>query len=450
MKPVHSIALFRLSVLGSLVSREYLAHGELKKIIQQLASVPRDIPGSKRVYLSEKTIEAWYYAYVRAGGDVDALAPKVRNDLGSSKLALDVQDAIIAAKKAKPKRSINTIIQLLEEKGLACKGVLNKSTVYRLLKSKGLNQLQADESPREEHRAFVAEFANDLWQSDVMHGPKITVNGRARKTYLISFMDDASRLLTHSAFYLDEGAVAVESVLKQAILKRGLPKKLIIDNGAAYRSNTLQSICARLKIQLVYCRPYHPEGKGKLERWHRSVRDQFLNEIDYTQVHSLEDLNVRLWAWLGQLYHVAEHSALEGLTPQARYQRDLNKIRPLGIQAEALDDLFSHRHTRKVRKDGTVSFNAMSFEVDYELTGKNIVLVIDPLTQQPFKIESKNGKALGAITPLDAIANNQRRRHRKKLDSDEIKASDEGLVELIHDKHNHELQLTFNLKEEPS
>jgi putative transposase len=92
-------------------------------------------------------------------------------------------------------------------------------------------------------------------------------------------------------------------VLKQAILKRGIPLKLVVDNGAAYRAHTLQGICARLGIQLIYCRPYAPEGKGKLERWHRTCRDQFLSELDERHITGLEDLNARLWAWLEQVYH---------------------------------------------------------------------------------------------------------------------------------------------------
>lgn len=99
-----------------------------------------------------------------------------------------------------------------------------------------------------------------------MHGPKIPVNGRLRKVFLVSLLDDAPRLMAHSAFRLGETALDIEGVLKQAVFKRGLPKKLLIDNGAAYRSQSLQGICARLKIRLVYCQPYQPEGKGKLEK----------------------------------------------------------------------------------------------------------------------------------------------------------------------------------------
>src|SRR3546814_2779578 len=98
-----------------------------------------------------------------------------------------------------------------------------------------------------------------------MHGPAIPVAGRQRKVYLVSLMDDASRLITHSAFCLGETALDIEGVLKQALLKRGVCRKLVVDNGAAYRAQTLQGICVRLGVQLIYCRPYAPEGKGRSE-----------------------------------------------------------------------------------------------------------------------------------------------------------------------------------------
>lgn len=447
MKEVHPMALFRLSVLGPLASREHLAHGELKQIIRQLAATPHHIPGSRRVYLSEKTIEAWYYAYQRDG--IDALEPKVRSDCGQSKLPPELQGAIVSAKRDNPKRSIRGIIRLLEMKGLVARGALKPSSVHRLLQRQGISRLQASAAQPEEHRRFVAEFANDLWQGDVMHGPKVSVSGRLRKTYLVSLMDEASRLIAHSAFYLAEGAVQIEGVLKQAILKRGLPKKLIIDNGAAYRATSLQGIGARLGIRLVYCRPYHPEGKGKLEKWHRTVRDQFLSEIDFKQIHGLEDLNARLWAWLEQLYHTTPHSGLDGLTPIGRYRQDLNRIRPLGLLAGKLDTLFYHRHRRKVRKDGTVSFEGHAFEVPYELSGLTIVLVVDPHTAQPLAIESKAGKPLGEITPLDALANNQRRRCRPDPDnSTPTTAPTDSTVELAYAHYNAALNPTANTQED--
>ena len=261
---------------------------------------------------------------------------------------------MLAAKRENPRRSIRQIVRLLEAAGIVASQSLSRSAVHRLLQQSGLSKLAGASSAAEEKRSFTAEFAGTIWYGDVMHGPRVPVKGQLRKTYLVSLFDDASRLVAHSAFCLGETALDIEGVLKQALLRRGVPTRIVVDNGAAYRANTLQGICARLGIHLIFCRPYQPTSKGKLERWHRTVRDLFLSELDERRITDLDELNARLWAWLEQVYHRTPHGGLGGLTPLARYQRDLPKIRTLGAKAAQLDSLFHHRIKRFVRKDGTV------------------------------------------------------------------------------------------------
>jgi transposase InsO family protein len=256
---MNPMALFRLSVLGPLVSRERLARGELQKSIRELAQREYAIPGTRRRHLGETTIEAWFYAWRRQG--IDGLTPKPRVDRGQSKLSLPIQEAILAAKRENPRRSIRQIQRLLEAAGAVAGDSLSRSAIHRLLQQHGLSRMTGSASLPEEKRSFVAESAGAIWYGDVMHGPRVPFNGQLRKTYLVSLMDDASRLIAHTAFCLGETALDIEGVLKQALLKRGIPIKLIVDNGAAYRANTLQAICARLGIHLIYCRPYAPEGK---------------------------------------------------------------------------------------------------------------------------------------------------------------------------------------------
>jgi len=446
MTLIHPMALFRLSVLGPLASREALARGELKRLLQELASRTYVEPGGQPVRLAEKTIESWYYAWRHEG--IEALVPTPRADRGQSKIDLAVQAALLAAKRENPRRSLNTLVDLMERQGRVAKGALPRSSVHRLLKAHGLSRPTGAASEPIERRRFVALQAGDLWQGDVMHGPKVPVDGRLRKVYLVSLMDDASRLITHSAFCTHEGALAIEGVLKQAVMKRGLPARLMVDNGPAYRSASLQGICARLEIRLVYCAPYEPEAKGKLERWHRTVRDQFLSELDLRQVRDLDDLNARLWAWLDQCYHVRPHSALEGLTPLARYQRDLLRVRPLGAMAARLDALFHHRHPRTVRKDGTVSFEGRTFEVPYELAGSRVVLVVDPHRGQVVGIEDEKGEALGDAAPVDAEANLTRKRRRPTATPSETTACGQNAVELALAQQRAALTLSLNDDEE--
>lgn len=408
MKLIHPHALFRLSVLGPLASRDRLEQGDLKAILRELAARSYAIPDTKRVYLSEKTIEGWFYAWKRGG--IDALTPKPRSDRGISKISGPLQEAICTVKKENPRRSLRTVRKLVAASGLPGATKLSRSSIHRLLQGHGLSNVPGGAAEPVERRSFVAAHAGHIWYGDVMHGPKVQVDGKLRKTYLVSFMDDASRLITHSAFCPAETALEVEGVLKQALLKRGVPVRLVIDNGSAYRAATLQAVCARLEIRLIYCRPYVPEAKGKLERYHRTLRADFLNELDMDRVRDIHDLNARLWAWLEELYHKEPHSGLDGLTPLERYRKDLIQIRPLGPFASRLDELFLHRHDRLVRKDGTVSYLSERFEVPYELIGKTVKLVVDPHREKVIGVESENGDSLGKAILLDPLTNCHRKR----------------------------------------
>ncbi len=406
MKEPHPVAIFRMSVLGSLISSHW-HQGELKQEFTRLSERKYAIPGSKQQQVSAKTIERWYYVYQHGG--LDALAPAPRSDKGVSKLLPEVQEAIVAAKKENLKRSIRQLVKLMENEGVVAKKTLSRSAVHRLLKRHGLSRPTGGASEIPEHRSFNTEFAGDIWYGDVMHGPKVLVQHRWRKVYLVSLMDDASRLITHSAFCLGETALDIEGVLKQAVLKRGRPKKLVVDNGAAYRAGSLQGICARLGIALIYCRPYAPESKGKLERWHRTLRAQFLTEVDCTQL-TLEQLNAKLWAWVERHYHCNEHSGLNGQTPIIRYQQDLDRIRPLGLLATKLDELFYHQQERKVRKDGSVGYKGERFEVAYRLTGQTVNIVVNPHTEEVIKVIDEQGEMISKATPQDTLANSHRQR----------------------------------------
>jgi putative transposase len=434
MNDIDEMALFRLGVLGPLTSRGELARGDLARLIREIAQQQYAIPGSQRRHISEKTLRAWYDLWRREG--IAGLASKQRSDCGASKLSETVQAAVLAAKRENPRRSVRQIRLLLEGAGLVPRDTLSKSAVHRLLRAHGLSRIAGPTVVPDEKRSFVAEHAGSLWYGDVMHGPTLSLGGKRRKTYLVSLMDDASRLITHSAFCFSETALDIEGVLKQALLRRGTPTRLVVDNGSAYRSATLQGICARLSIRLIFCRPYHPAAKGKIERWHRTLRDQFLAELDATHIRDLGDLNARLWSWIEQVYHSSKHSALGEHTPLSRYQQDLPRIRLLGPLAAQLDELFWHRVTRLVRRDGTVSYEGKRFEVPYELTGQHVRLVVDPHTGEVKHVENEAGERLGEATELDMVANIRRRRQRPQTEPATAPAANgPNLIELAHRRH---------------
>jgi putative transposase len=130
MTELDPVALFRLSVLGPLVSRERLARGELQQILRELALREYAIPGSRRRLIGEKTIEAWYYAWRKQG--IEGLLPKPRADRGISKISAQVQEALMAAKRDNPRRSIRQLRQRLESSGQVARGTLSRSAILRL------------------------------------------------------------------------------------------------------------------------------------------------------------------------------------------------------------------------------------------------------------------------------------------------------------------------------
>ena len=224
--------------------------------------------------------------------------------------------------------------------------------------------------------------------------------------------------------------------LKQAVLKRGLPKKIILDNGSAYRAVSLQQVCILLGIKLIYCKPYEPQGKGKLERFHRTFREQFVSELDIKSICSLDDLNTRLWAWIDRVYHRNPHGGLNNKTPFECWRKDLINVRQLGAFASQIDNIFYHRYRRKVRQDGTLQFNGDLFEVPFHLVGKKVIVVIDPHAKKVLWIESDYGENLGATTPLDRINNNSRKRSRLALQQNHSKINTINSVDLAYQEYN--------------
>lgn len=431
-KSIHPLALFRLMILGPLTSRADIQYGEIRNIARELALKPYNIPGSKRTYISKDSILRWYYQWKRGG--VEALEPLLRSDRGSTNLTPKLQERIIQLKQEKPSRSINTIINVIEREGLVSKGKLARSSVHRYLQHHRLSKRISTSVNTIERRSFVAAHAGDLWQGDVLHGPSVPTAQGMRKTYLVSIMDDATRMIVHSAFCLSETALDIECVLKQAILKRGLPHKFLIDNGAAYRAKSLQTICAVLDIRLIYCRPYEPESKGKLERFHRTFRAQFLDELDSNKINDLGDLNARLWAWLETVYHTRVHSSLDNQSPIELWRKELIHVRHLspGL-SERIDDLFFHRVQRKVKNDATVSWEKKYYEIHHNQVGENIILVIDPHAHKVVRAETVFGDHL-PVTELDRRANMNRTRQRPHNEPAAI-GSTQSSVELAYENY---------------
>jgi transposase InsO family protein len=408
----HAVALFRYGVIADLVRVEPGAEGLYQRIAEKAA---RDylIPGTTRTRVAAETIRHWLKRY-RAGG-FDALCPKPRADRGRPrKIPDDIADLLIAIKEQHPKLPVRAVIEHAKASGqLPGDLELAPSTVHRVLAREGLMRKRSDEPTTNDRRRFAFVRAGELWMSDVMHGPAVTVDGRTRrKSYLIAFLDDATRVVPYAAFTVSENTAAFLPVFKQALSRRGLPARLYVDNGSNFRSHHLALVCAKLGIALIHARPYQPQGKGKLERWFRSVRAQLIAHLTQDDTASLAALNRRLWAYVEGEYHHAPHRGLDGDTPLERWARSAETVHfpEPGLD---LDELFLFETTRRVQRDRTVSLAGVVYEVDAALVGEKVTLRYDPAAPpgRPVQVWHEN-RRLPDARPLDAYANCFVKRHR--------------------------------------
>jgi putative transposase len=370
------IALFRYGLIADLANRQEGERG-LYALLRERAEKTYEIPGSRRSRVAAETLREWLSAYRRGG--FPALHPKPRRDQGQARaMPQEMADLLCALKEETPALSVSLLI----DKAKAAAGVgpevhLAPATVHRLLSRHGLMDKKRGLPTSKDRRRFAFEKAGELWMSDVMHGPAVLADGRKRKSYLLALLDDATRVVPYAAFALAESTTAFLPVLRQAVLRRGIPTRLYVDNGAVYRSHHLALVCAKLGISLIHARPYQPQGKGKQERWFRTVRMQLLPTLGDADTKSLDALNRRLWAWVEGEYHHNPHKGLDGAMPLDRWTMAAGDIRLVEPGCD-LDDLFLFEQKRRVQRDRTVSLNGVVYEVDASLVGETVTLRYDP------------------------------------------------------------------------
>lgn len=403
---LEKIALFRFALIAPLVNNTYEASSK-SEYFRKIASKTHNLPDGTETRISASSIKKWYLSYNKYG--FDSLIPKIRSDAGKPRV-LDT-NAIKKIHEIKEKFPYITgimVYQKLVENGHVKKNAVSLSSVHRYLRD---NNLKRTPLSPDEKRAFEMEFANDCWQADTSHCPSITVNGRKFKTYLISIIDDASRIIVHSEFFFRDNAINLQKVFKKAVAKYGVPKKFFVDNGGPYKNIQLSMICASLGTVLIHARPHAATSKGKIERSFRTMKDGFVNAVEWDSFESLQHLNCEFSKHLNNKYINKIHSSTN-YTPKDRYLKDLEKIKY--ISKTELDNSFLHRVTRKVRNDATISLNKIFFEVPQKYIGTKINIRYSPINLDEAYVFSENNECIDTIYPLRKIDNSKVK--RKSID----------------------------------
>ena len=358
-----------------------------------------------------RTIQTWFYRYKNRG--ITSMTPQPRKDKGQTR-KVTPEELLEAIRAAKPHfRDVTTnkraVYRFCVENGLLQPDRIAQTTFYRFIREYHL--LAADETDHKQRLAFSMKYANQLWQADTLFGPHCaTPAGSKKPTKLIAFLDDASRVLCHGEFFFEENVDTLAQTLRAAFYKRGIPEQLLVDNGSIYCSQEITLICARVGCILRHTAVRDAAAKGKIERFFRRVRDQFL--VQKLDLSSLETLNRQFTNWVEQDYNGTPHDAI-AMKPIDRFGIDLARVKFLA-PSEHHDELFYAEATRKVKKDNTFSFQGRRYETPADLRDREIQLRHDrhrsdtPLS--PAVVVYHKGQRIGPARLLDTVANGLRRR----------------------------------------
>jgi len=366
------IALRRFSLISPVLNGQV---DNQKEYFIEVTSKAIDMPYYGMRMYSPKTLGSWLSDYRRGG--IDALKPGYRSDRGKSrKIDDELVEKIREKRIQKPRINSSMLYESLVKDGAILPQEVSLSTFYRFLAANP--DLTAIKEPDEEKemKRFAHQYINELWQSDLLYGSYLKVGKSKKQTYLIAFLDDASRFVTYSQWSFSQNFSALRVVLKEAVLRKGIPSMIYTDNGKIFRSAQMQMVCAQMGCSLIHSPPFQANTRGKIERFFRTVRLRFLSQINPAEIKDIDELNLLYWQWLEEDYHRKVHSELK-MSPLDFFMAQSERIKIFPNPA-LLDEYFLLRVKRKVKHDATLSLDNILYETDEHLANSRVEVRYDP------------------------------------------------------------------------
>ncbi|HEX2703570.1 MAG TPA: DDE-type integrase/transposase/recombinase [Solirubrobacteraceae bacterium] len=428
MDRAQEIGLFRWQIVGEATDMSLSAR-ERGRLVRALAEREHLAPDGHRVRVRRNTLDRWIRAY-REGG-FDGLVPAPRRVANTTPERL--LELAVALRREQPARTAAQIHRIIVEAEGAAPSA---RTIQRHLAALGL-PWRGSPVARALGR-FEAESRNELWTGDALHGPLID----GRRVFLFCFIDDHSRLLAGYRWAAREDVLNASRALRAGIAARGRPKAAYVDNGSPFVSGQLLRACAVLGIRLIHSTPGRPEGRGKIERVFRTVREQVLVELEDRPPASLEELNRIFQAWVEQVYHRQVHTE----TGQAPLERFLAAGPPTLPSEPALTEAFRWSERRTVSKTGTVGLHGNTYEVNPELAGRQVDLIFDPLQLTEIEVRL-DGRHRGLAVPLQI----RRHVHPRAQPTPEKPTEPTGVnyLDLIEKRHDQQQQQRIDYRNLP-
>jgi len=409
------IAQFRYSLISPVVSRIELSHGEQTELLKQTSKGEYDIPYSNRRRVGLRTLERYLELYKK--GSFEALKPHSRSR--ASKISVQYLEEAASLRRENHCRSIERIIDMLEQSKRVPEGVLKRSTVYDYFVKLGIARKQT--KVKESYRRYGASHRGEILQGDVhhtLHLPDPIREGYNRQVYLFGWLDDYTRLF-YGEFYWAEKLPALENTLKKWIIGYGCPTNIYCDNGAVYSSHHLKNICGRLGVNLLHSRPHKPQGKGKIEKIFQLVESSFKTEavllIKQGRLKTIEDLNTYFSVWLNKFYNQRLHSSTKQ-KPLVMWESGENELRKPNLNE--IYEAFLYEDEKTVSKTGIIRVETNEYEVETFLACKKVQVRYDPYDLSKGIHVYYNG-----IRHNDAVVAVIRRHHRKNFVSAEAEAT---------------------------
>ena len=386
------IALMRYSAISPLIAGTQDDFPSLNAYFRDVSAKGVKAPDGQIRHYAPATIERWYLNYKRGG--FDALVPSGRSDCGvSRKIDEDLTQQIKYLKHTYPRLSAAAIYRQLQDNGSIRSRQISEATICRFI-----NQMMLTEklTNNQDMRRYERPHINEVWCGDSSAGPYLKLpDGKKHRVYVIALIDDASRFITGTGVFFNDTFVNLMSVMKSAVAKYGRPSVFNFDNGSAYRNKQMELLAARIGSTISYCRPYTPTQKAKIERWFRTLKDQWMASLDMRDFSSLEELRGSLNTYV-RAYNQAPHSSLKGKSPQERFFMEPELIRRL--PEDKIDQSFLLEIERRVSADCVIVIDQVEYEVDYRFAKQRITIRYSPDMKEIYIVEAD-----GSLSPIHLL-----------------------------------------------
>lgn len=377
------VALQRYEIIAPLLGTS-LPRGAQKIILGEIVAAEHHDLEGRPVAVGKRTIERYLANYRKSG--LEGLKPKIRCESGSlTAFPREALDEVVKMREVRPELSADSIIEALRSAGVAGAQQMNISTVNRHLRRLSKDRPSLKRVIKKRFRLLAVAGAHELWICDVWDGPYLLdpASEKKRQLRLVATIDAFSRVIVHAQLYFNENRPCIEDTLMKAILKHQLPMIFYVDNARVFQSKHLKRIAAELGFSVKHTRPRTPQGRGRIERWFRTVAEKFepllKEQIESGKLISLAEVNDFFNAWLETRYHDRRHGTLKMSPRQALENAKKNYLdlsRP--VSAQAVKGAFLWREDRLVSSVGAVKIYSNLYEVDESLVGKKVELRFNP------------------------------------------------------------------------